>query len=73
MGKHVPSAVPGHGPTDMSAALAAHRNRDQGVTVQQTVGVNPGAPADPVTSDPGGEVASAGPEAIVYSTQSPAW
>lgn len=52
MAKHVPSAVPGHGPSDMSGALAAHRDREQGVT------------AVPQTSGPD-DIATAGPEAIV--------
>lgn len=73
MGKHVPSAVPGHGPQDMSAELAAHREREQGVTGQATVGMNPDPPDQRVTSDPGDPVATAGPEAIAYFPQGTGW
>jgi len=64
-GAHVPSSVPGRGPTDLSARLAAHRNRpDAGPTVPAggypaTVGGNPDAPAAPQQSDAGGQVAQA--------------
>lgn len=56
-GKHVPSVVPGQGPTDLSAALDRHRSRtDAGPTeppggYPQTVGVNPDAPEQRLMSD----------------------
>jgi hypothetical protein len=61
-GRHVPSGVPGQGPADLSAKLAAHRSQD-GPSVTpgappggypKTVGGNPDAPADRQQSDPGG-------------------
>jgi hypothetical protein len=64
-GAHVPSSVPGRGPADLSAKLAAHRARtDAGPTVPAggypaTVGDNPNAPADEQSSDDGGQVAQA--------------
>jgi len=50
-GRHVLSSVPGHGPSDLSGALARHRQRDAGPTEPQggyptTAGNNPDAPAD---------------------------
>ena len=73
-GAHVPSSVPGRGPTDLSAKLAAHRARtDAGVTMPAggypaTVGGNPDAPADPKQSDAGGQVAQApGTDAAAWS------
>jgi hypothetical protein len=62
---HVPSAVPGRGPSDLSARLAAHRQRpDAGPTepaggYPQTVGGNPGAPAGREQSDTAGQPAQA--------------
>jgi len=61
-GAHVPSGVPGAGPSDLSARLAAHRAADgPSVTTgappggyPATVGTNPDAPADRRQSDQGG-------------------
>jgi hypothetical protein len=67
-GKHVPSIVPGAGPRDASGDLARHRDRtDAGPTVPpggypETVGGNPGAPADrQVSGEPDTGVATSGP------------
>lgn len=64
-GAHVPSSVPGRGPTDLSAKLAAHRARpDAGPTTPPggyptTVGGNPDAPPNEQSSDAGAQVAQA--------------
>lgn len=60
-GKHVPSVVPGRGPSDLSGNLTAHRDRpDAGPTrpaggYPETVGGNPDAPAQREQSDTSGQ------------------